>query len=223
MTGLTPERNLPGTRLLRIARLIFDDAVLNTAVRPTIADLQREFRDAGADRHQRRAAMWRGYHAFWMLALVSPFAFWGAPVPGRAPIAFPDLAARIAVTIIVVTIATLNDSALGIWAATVAVGGTCFAVAIHRWYGRHPLSVAMPAALLSRRPEINMSAIPVGADMGGLLFVVGSMFAVLAGLPMVRWFLVVAMVLGALVAWALLAWHASHPLRLRPENQLLLR
>jgi hypothetical protein len=223
MTGLTPERDLPGTRLLRIARLIFDDAVLNAAVVPTIADLQREFRDAGADRRRRRAALWRGYRAFWTLALISPFAFWGAPVPGRAPVAFPDLAARVAVTIIFVTIATVSDSALGIWTAIVGVGGICFAVAIHGWYRHHPLSVAMPAALLSRRPEINMSAIPVGADMGGLLFVLGSMFAVLAGLPMVRWFLIVAVVLGGLVAWALLAWHASHPLRLRPDNQLLLR
>jgi hypothetical protein len=223
MTGLTPERDLPGTRLLQFARLIFDDAVLDAAVRPTLADLQREVDQAGGARRKRRAAMWRGYRAFWTLALISPFAFWGAPVPGRAPIAFPDLAARVAVTIIFVTIGTLNDSALGIWTAVVGVGGTCFAVAIHGWYGRHPLSVAMPAALLSRRPEINMSAIPVGADMGGLLFVVGSMFAVLAGVPMVRWFLVVAVVLGGCVAWALLAWHASHPQRLRPENQLLLR
>jgi hypothetical protein len=67
-----------------------------------------------------------------------------------------------------------------------------------------------------------MSAIPVGADIGGLLFVFGSMLAVLTGLPIVRLFLLAAVVLGGLVAWALLAWHASHPLRLRPENQLLL-
>jgi hypothetical protein len=223
MTGLTPQRDLPGTRLLTLARLIFDDAVLNAAILPTIADLQREVRGAGADVHKRRVAAWRGYRAFWTLALLSPFAFWGAPLPGRSPIAFPDLAARVAVTIIFVTIATLNDSALGIWTAVVGVGGTCFAVAIHGWYRRHPLSVAMPATLLARRPEINMSAIPVGADIGGLLFVVGSMFAVLAGLPMVRWFLMIAIVLGGLVAWALVAWHASHPLRLRPDNQLLLR
>lgn len=223
MTRLTPQRGLPGLRLLALARLIFDDAVLNTVVRPTIADLQREFREAGSNRRARRLAMWRGYRAFWTLALVAPFAFWGAPMPGRAPIAFPDLAARIAVTFIALTLVTLNDSALGIWTAVVAGGGTCFAVAIHRWYDRHPLSVAIPAALMSRRPEINMSAIPVGADFGGMLFVLGSLFAVLAGLPVVRLFLLVAVVLGSLVAWALLAWHVRHPLRLRPENQLLLR
>jgi hypothetical protein len=223
MTRLAPQREPAGQWLLKLARLIFHDAVLNTVVRPTIADLQRELGDAGSIRGARLLAMWRGYRAFWTLALVAPFAFWGAPMPGRAPIAFPDIAARVAVTFIIVTVVTLNESALGIWAAVVAVGGTCFAVVIHGWYGRHPLSVAIPAALMSRRPEINMSAIAVGADVGGMLFVLGSMFAVLAGLPMVRLFLLIAVVLGFFVAWALLAWHNSHPLRLRPENQLLLR
>jgi hypothetical protein len=233
MTRLTPQRGLPGAWLLRLGRLIFDEAVLSTVVRPTIADLQRELRDAGSNRRARRLAIWRGYRAFWTLALVAPFAFWGAPVPGRAPIAFPDLAARIAVTCIVLTVITLNQSALGLWAAVVGVGGTCFAVAIHRWHSRHPLSVAVPAALMAPRgphllrphllPGINMSAIPVGGDVGGMLFVLGSMLAVLTGLPVVRLFLLAAVVLGALLAWALLAWHASHPLRLHPENQILLR
>ena len=233
MTRLTPQRGLPGLRLLALARLIFDESVLNTVVHPTIADLQRELRDAGSNRSARLGAMWRGYRAFWTLVLFAPFAFWGAPMPGRAPIAFPDLAARIAVTFIALTLVTLNDSALGIWAATVAVGGTCFAVAIHRWNSRHPLAVAIPAALMTPRgphllrphlfPEINMSAIPVGGDVGGMLFVLGSMLVVLTGLPIVRLFLLVAVVLGGLCAWALVAWHARHPLRLHPENQLLLR
>jgi hypothetical protein len=196
---------------------------MDTVVRPTIADLQRELRDAGSSRSRRAMVRWRGYRAFWTLALIAPFAFWGAPVRGRAPIAFPDLAARIAVTVILLTLATSGGSALGIWTIVVAIGGSAFAIAIHHWYSRHPLSVAVPESATPRRPEINMSSIPVGANAGGLLFVCGSTVAVLAGLPMARWFMAVALVLGGLLAWALLAWHASHPLRGLPQNRIVLR
>ncbi len=63
-----------GTMLLRIARVLFNDHVLQTAVLPTIADLQREVEEAGADRATRLRALWRGYVAFWTLALVAPLA-----------------------------------------------------------------------------------------------------------------------------------------------------
>ena len=222
MTDLTPQHRVPGAWLLTLGRLIFDESVLNTVVRPTIADLQRELIDAGSSRSRRAIVRWRGYRAFWTLALVAPFAFWGAPMPGRAPIAFPDIAARIAVTVILLTMVTAGGSALGIWTMLVATGGSAFAIVIHGWYRRHPLSVAVPESA-TRRPEINMSSIPVGANAGGLLFVCGSTVAVLAGLPMARWFMAVALVLGGLLAWALLAWHASHPLRGLPENRIVLR
>ena len=223
MTDLTPQDRAPGAWLLTLGRLIFDDSVLNTVVRPTIADLQRELLDAGSGRSRRAIVRWRGYRAFWTLALIAPFAFWGAPLPGRAPIAFPDLAARIAVTVILLTLFTAGGSALGIWTIVVTIGGSIFAIVIHGWYGRHPLSVAVPDSTISRRPEINMSSIPVGANAGGLLFVCGSTIAVLAGLPMVRWFMVVALALGVLLAWALMAWHTSHPLRGLPQNRIVLR
>jgi hypothetical protein len=223
MTDLTPQDRVPGAWLLTLGRLVFDQSVMDTVVRPTIADLQRELRDAGSSRSRRAIVRWRGYRAFWTLALIAPFAFWGAPLPGRAPIAFPDLAARIAVTVILLTLATAGGSALGIWTIVVAAGGSAFAIVIHSWYSRHPLSVAIPESARDRRPEINMSSIPVGANAGGLLFVCGSTIAVLAGLPMARWFLILALVLGVLFAWALLAWHASHPLRGLPRNRIVLR
>jgi hypothetical protein len=223
MIDRSPNDRMPGAWLLTLGRLIFDQSVLDTVIRPTVADLQRELRDAGSNRTSRAMARWRGYRAFWTLALIAPFAFWGAPVPGRAPIAFPDLAARIAVTVMLLTLATVRGSAIGIWAIVVGIGGSVFAVVIHHWYSRHPLSVAVPESARSRRPEINMSSIPVGANPGGLLFVCGSTFAVLAGLPMARWFLFVTLVLGVLCAWALMAWHASHPFRGLPENRIVLR
>jgi hypothetical protein len=127
------------------------------------------------------------------------------------------------VTVILLTLITVGGSAIGIWTIVVGLGGTVFATVLHHWYGRHPLSVAVPESARSRRPEINMSSIPVAANPGGLLFVCGSTFAVLAGLPMARWFLFVTLVLGVLCAWALMAWHASHPLRGLPENRIVLR
>jgi hypothetical protein len=222
MSDLTPNNRVPGAWLLRLGRLVFDQSVLDTVIRPTIADLQRELRDAGSSRTARAMARWRGYRAFWTLALIAPFAFWGAPVPGRTPIAFPDLAARIAVTVILLTLATVGESAIGIWTIVVGIGGSAFAIAIHFWNSRHPLSVAIPESARSRRPEINMSSIRIGANPGGLLFVCGSTFAVLAGLPMARWFLLVTLVLGVLCAWALVAWHAGHPSR-GLENRIVLR
>lgn len=223
MTDLPPQDRVPGAWLLTLARLIFDESVMNTVVRPTIADLQRELRDARSSRGTRLLARIRGYRAFWTLVLIAPFAFWGAPVQGRAAIAFPDMAARVAVTVILLTLATLGGSALSTWTIVVGIGGSAFAIMIHHWYSRHPLSIAVPESARARRPEINMSSIPVGADAGGLLFVCGSTIAVLAGLPMARWFLFVTLVLGVLCAWALMAWHASHPLRGLPENRIVLR
>jgi hypothetical protein len=223
MTNLRPSNRTPGAWLLAIGRLIFAQSVMDTVVRPTVADLQRELRDAGPSRRRRAAVRWRGYLAFWTLALIAPFAFWGAPVPGRAPIAFPDLLARIAVTVILLTLATVGGSALSIWTLVAGIGGTVFAVVLHGWYNRHPSSVAVPESAGFRHPEINMSSIPVGGNAGGLLFVCGSTAAVLAGLPMARWFMFVALSLGVLLAWALMAWHASHPMSGLPQNRIVLR
>jgi hypothetical protein len=66
---------LPGAWLLAIARLIFDDAVLADVVQPTIADLQREWIDAGSNTRARMLAVCRGYLAFWSLMAISPVAF----------------------------------------------------------------------------------------------------------------------------------------------------
>src|SRR3954452_3136444 len=79
MTGSTGRPRMPGTTLLKIARLLFNEQLLSTAVQPTIADLQREIADAGSNGVQRLRAQWRGYRAFWTLTLVAPFASWASP------------------------------------------------------------------------------------------------------------------------------------------------
>jgi hypothetical protein len=70
----------PGTWLLGLARLLFDESVRSRVVHPTIADLQQEVHAAGASRRRRLLARWRGYRAFWALVVVAPVAFRNWPV-----------------------------------------------------------------------------------------------------------------------------------------------
>ena len=57
---------------------------------------------------------------------------------------------------------------------------------------------------------INFSRLEIPADAGGLIFMVGSVVALLIGIPPFRWFLLGAVVVGAAAAWALACWHLGH-------------
>lgn len=204
-----------GTLLLRIAPLIFGRDAIDDVVRPMIADLQHELREAGDSRRRRLTARCRGYWAFWSLAAIAPVAFLGWPSRRRPQRSFPDVIGRIATVLIVLTV--LVTSSAGGWTLLPALGGSIFAVIIHAWHRRHP--TRLPSRDTTRRPEINMSAIPVGGDVGGLLFVIGSIVVVVAGLPMLGWFLLGAVVTGTVVAWWLTRWHARHA----PETHIVVR
>lgn len=54
-----------------------------------------------------------------------------------------------------------------------------------------------------RHPGISMHKIPVGAGIAGLIFTVGSMVVLMIGIPALRYFLGVALVLGLGIAVAL--------------------
>lgn len=71
----------PGSWLRRFARLLFDEDTMTRVVDPTLADLDHEVREADDDAVARRAAILRGYFAFWKLVVLSPFVF--ADWPGR--------------------------------------------------------------------------------------------------------------------------------------------
>jgi hypothetical protein len=211
MTRSTHRRRLPGTLLLSLARFVFDESALSVVIRPTIADLQRELSEAGSSRGRRIAARWRGYRAFWILVLMAPFAFGQSPVPDGRSAAFPDVAGRVAASLIAVTLLVVAGPALGAWVVAAAIGGTAFAVIIHRWQIRDPALLSAPDDPGSRRLQINLTATPVGGNIGGLMFVVGSIGVLMLGLPILRWVLLVAVVGGALLAWWLAAWHTTHP------------
>jgi hypothetical protein len=214
MTRSTGGDRIPGTILLRIARVLFTEQVLTTVVQPTIADLQREM--AKADPRERLRARWGGYWAFWKIALASPALDTGA-------IAFPDAVARLATASIVVALIVIVGPALGAVSALVAAAGALFAIVLHAWYVRHPSDLPAPAEPPKQTPQINFSSTEVAGNIGGLIFVVGSVFIVAIGLPSVIWFLFAATFAGCLLAWALVAWHTRHPKSGLPKNWIVLR
>ena len=223
MTGSTSRPRVPGTTLLKIARLLLNERLLSAVVQPTIADLQREIADAGPDGLKRLRAQWRGYRAFWTLTLVAPFASWASPAADAGAIASPHATARLAVGSILVALLAVAGPVLGAWLAVVTAAGALFAILIHAWYDRHPSDIPTPAEPQRRSPQINFSSTEVAGNIGGLIFVVGSVFIVAVGLPSVIWFLFAATVAGCFLAWGLVAWHGSHPTCDLPENRIVFR
>ena len=91
-----------------------------------------------------------------------------------------------------------------------AVTGALAAVLIRRWHTRHPS--VLPYSPGTRVPEINLSRIPVGGDVAGLMFAAGSVVVVIIGVPDMAWYFVSALFCAAVLAWALFAYRA-HPRR----------
>jgi hypothetical protein len=58
---------------------------------------------------------------------------------------------------------------------------------------------------------INFSSLEVEADLGGAVFVVGSVVCLLIGLPIARLMFAGAVAGGAVLAAALVWWHRCHP------------
>jgi hypothetical protein len=223
MTGNSSGSRVPGTTLLKIARLLLNEHLVSTVVQPTISDLQREIAAVGPRRLSRLRAQWRGYCAFWTVMLVAPLVSGSSPARDAGTVAFPDAVARLAVGSIVVALLVIVGPLLGVWVAAITAVGAVFAILMHAWYVRHPSDIPAPAEPQRRTPQINFSSTDVAGNIGGLIFVVGSVFIVAVGLPSVIWFLFAATVAGCVLAWALVVWHASHPKRGLPENLIVLR
>jgi hypothetical protein len=87
------------------------------------------------------------------------------------------------------------------------VAGTVAAVLIRRWHTRHPSTVAYAAR--TNVPEINLSRIPVGGDVAGLMFAAGSIAIVIIGVPDMSWYFLSALACAALLACVLFVAHAG--------------
>jgi len=92
-----------------------------------------------------------------------------------------------------------------------AVTGALAAVLIRRWHTHHPS--ALPYTPRTAVPEINLSRIPVGGDVAGLMFAAGSVAVVIIGVPDMAWYFVSALLCAALLAWALFAYRSTHARR----------
>ena len=86
--------------------------------------------------------------------------------------------------------------------------GAVAAVLIRRWHTRHPST--LPYTPRTNVPEINLSRIPVGGDVAGLMFAAGGVAVVIIGVPDMAWYFVSALLCAALLAWALFAYRAAH-------------
>jgi hypothetical protein len=222
MTRSTDGRRLPGSILLRIAPLLFNEHFVSAVVEPTIADLQSEVAAARESRVKRLQARWRGYRSFWMLMLVAPFASW-ATSESDAGVTSMGLVGRLAVGAAVFALLALAKTVLGVSVAVLAAAGVLAAIVIHAWYERHPSDIPTPIERTWRSPQINFSSTDVGGNAGGLIFVVGTVVILSVGLPLVLWFVLAGTVGGCFLAWRLVDWHARHPKRGLPENLIVLR
>lgn len=59
-------------------------------------------------------------------------------------------------------------------------------------------------------PEINMSSIRVGGDLGGLIFAAGAVAILLIGVPGLRWFIGLSLLLAGVLATAVIVWRRVH-------------
>ena len=222
MTSPDDGRRLPGTTLLTIASWMFSEQFVSTVVHPTIADLQSEFVASGSNRVGRLRALVRGYSAFWTVMLHVPLTQWAAPE--RDADAAPGFAVRqFAGGVTALALLFCAGALFDVSAAILMAAGAVCAVAIHHWYERHPLSTAAPSDMPWRPPQINFSSMDVAGNVGGLIFVVGSLLVVVLGVPFLLTILMAVAAAGCLLAWRLAAWYRRHPNAGLPENLIVLR
>jgi hypothetical protein len=196
---------VPGRLLLRVASFCFDEPALTKIIQPAIADFQREVLEAGA---RGFAVRFRGYVALvkvLSLALLMPGVGAGAPLTslllGRGGGSLALLA---------VLLFAAMWPIFGVFVVGAILAGLALAVGLRVWNSQHPAAVACTRRIYGKDPEINISSVPVGGNIGGFFFVLSSSLTILLGLPELRGFVLGAMVGGALLAWGLFAWRRSH-------------
>ena len=114
------------------------------------------------------------------------------------------LARHDSVFVLVLTMALVlaTSTFFGPFALAAMVMGVLLSIVLHRW-------TADPSggfAVTDRLTPINFAAVHVGADAGGLIFVLGSVAILGLGLPALRWFLIASVVVAGAVAIMRIAW-----------------
>lgn len=101
--------------------------------------------------------------------------------------------------------------------------GTVLSVAMRSWYDQHPATVSTRHLPLAPRPQLSVSAIHIGGDLGGLIFTVGSVLTIVLTVPTLRIFLFASTVCSVGIAAGMVAWRKAHPAWTMRRNTLAWR
>lgn len=197
---------VPGQLLMRIASYWFDEPAMSKIIEPAVADFQREVRGAGPNY---RAARARGYVVLAKvisLAMLSPGAGAGAPLTSL----LLGVSSGSSLALLAPLLFAAVWPIFGMFVAGAIVAGLALAVGLRVWNSQHPTAVACTRRLYSRDPEINISSVPVGGNIGGFFFVLSSSLTILIGLPELRGFVLGTVVAGGVLAWGLFSWRRMH-------------
>ena len=101
------------------------------------------------------------------------------------------------------TLLTAITTVFGQFALASLFAGALLAIVLHRASLHHHA----PATTVTRdtMPTIDIAAIHVGGDVGGLIFVLGSVVILALGLPTLRWFLIASVIVASVLAAARIA------------------
>lgn len=210
---------LPGRFLLRVAHFIFEEPALSTIIVPAIADFQREVQDSGVA--MRRGVRVRGYAALgkvMFLALFVPSAGAGAPLTH----VLLGLSGGSSLALLAPLLFAAVWPIFGLFTIGAVLAGMALAVGLRVWNSQHPTAVACTRrGGFAPDPEINLSSIPVGGNIGGFFFVLASSLTILLGLPEWRGFVLASVVGGTALAAGLFAWHRAH--MVSPVRRIVVR
>jgi hypothetical protein len=198
---------VPGHVLQAIARRLFSESVFTSVIEPAFADFEQEVLHARPN--TRRAVRIRGTLSLCHLLLAAGF------LPG-AGAGSPLLSVVLGLNggFLVGVLAPILFGGLwptfGAFTGSAAAAGVLLAFGLAAWNQRHPTEVACTRPDARMNPEINLSRIPVGGNVGGFFFVLASSLTILVGLPELRGFVAAAALGGAAMAMGLFAWRRSH-------------
>ena len=99
-----------------------------------------------------------------------------------------------------------------VFAFAALFAGLLLSIALHYWNGEpagSPYPHSQPAA-------INIAAVHIGGDTGGLIFVLGSVAILALGIPSLRWFLIASALVAAAIAMVRV-WIQGHRTRRIPS------
>ena len=205
------DRRIPGRLLLWIARRVCAEPALTHVVYPAVADLQHEVAAAAGSRARRAAIYCRAYAALLSVLTIVPFTP-GLSLGGHPDMPPPRGSGGGFLLLLALLLLAATWPFFGAFATGALLAGVLMAALLRSWHTRHPSAVARRERPQDARfPEINLSAIPVGGDVGGLIFTGGSIAILILGMPGLRWFLVGAMACAMVVAAGLYGWRQAHP------------